>query len=125
MISRKNRFHGYGSLKYVYRHGRTVRGPLFSIRFIDNPKRKNYRLAIVVSRKVHKSAVARNRMRRRLYATVRALEDRIIGPADIVLTVFSDSLIDEPAADLEKQVKKQFKEAGLLQTGQRAVVDKQ
>jgi ribonuclease P protein component len=114
MISRRHRFHGYGSLKYVYRHGRTVRGPLFSIRFVENPKRKSYRLAVVVSRKVHKSAVARNRMRRRLYALVQQLEGQLGRPNDIVLTVFSDNLADEPPASLEKQLKKLFKEAGLL-----------
>jgi ribonuclease P protein component len=125
MISRKNRFHGYGSLKYVYRHGRTVRGPLFSIRFVDNPKRKNYRLAVVVSRKVHKSAVGRNRMRRRLYEIVRSMEDQISTPSDIVITVFSDNLIEESPPDLTKQVKKQLKAAGLLGPAQQPVSNKQ
>ncbi len=64
MISRKHRFHGYGSLKYVYKNGAAVRGPLFAIKFVENPKRDTYRLAVVISRKINKSAVARNRIRR-------------------------------------------------------------
>jgi ribonuclease P protein component len=125
MITRKNRFHGYGSLKYVYRHGQTVRGPLFAVRFVENPKRKTYRLAVVVSRKVHKSAVGRNRMRRRLYAIVRAMEGQISVPADIVITVFSDNVIEEPADRLASQVKKQLKAAGLLKTAHPPTADKQ
>jgi ribonuclease P protein component len=123
MISRKNRFHGYGSLKYVYRHGQTVRGPLFAVRFVENPKRKNYRLAVVVSRKVHKSAVGRNRMRRRLYAAIRSLEGQISTPADIVITVFSDNLIEEPADKLADQLKKQLEAAGLLKAGYPTAAD--
>lgn len=114
MISRKHRFHGYGSLRFVYRNGQTVRGPLFAVKSLPNEKRKDYRLAVVVSRKVNKSAVARNRIRRRLYETVRQLEDRIETPHDIVITVFHDTLIDEPAEKLTAQVKKQLHASGIL-----------
>lgn len=114
MISRTNRFHGYGSLRHVYRRGTTIRGPLFSIKVLENPKRSQYRLAVVVAKKVHKSAVARNRIRRRLYETVRLLGPDIINPCDIVITVFHDSLIDEPIASLTQQVKKQLQQAGVL-----------
>ena len=114
MISTRHRFHGYGSLKYVYRHGRTVRGPLFAVKSIDNPKRRSYRLAVVVSKKVNKSAVARNRIRRRLYEGVRLMQDDITNPADIVLTVYNEAVLNEPWDNLSKQLKKQFKEAGII-----------
>ena len=114
MISRKHRFHGYGSLRHVYKNGATVHGPLFACRAIQNPKRDSYRLAVVVSKKVNKSAVARNRIRRRLYEAVRQLEADIIQPYDIVLTVFHSSVADEPARSLARQVKKQLTDAGVL-----------
>ena len=114
MIPRKNRFHGYGSLNHVYRQGATVRGPLFSLKATPNPRRKSYRLAVVVSRKVNKSAVARNRMRRRLYEAVRAQADRITQPQDIVITVFQPSLLDESPKTLAIQVEKQLSDAGIL-----------
>lgn len=114
MISRRNRFHGYGSLKYVYRHGHTVRGPLFAIKSIDNPKRSSYRLAVVVSKKVSKSAVARNRIRRRLYEGVRTLDDGNLKPVDIVLSVYNEAVLTEPNNNLNKQLKKQLQEAGAL-----------
>ncbi len=114
MISRKHRFHGYGSLKYVYKNGVTVRGPLFALKTTKNPKRDSYRLAVVVSKKVNKSAVARNRIRRRLYEAVRALETDITGPYDMVLLVYHSSVTDEPAEALAAQVKKQLVAAGVL-----------
>lgn len=114
MISNLHRFHGRSSLKFVYKHGKTTRGPHFSVKSSLNPKRKSYRVAIVVSRKVHKSAVARNRMRRRLYEAVRAQEKNIVEPHDIVITVFQDSLLEETPGNLARQLKKQLGEAGVL-----------
>jgi ribonuclease P protein component len=114
MIARKNRFHGPRGLRAVYRFGVNSRGPLFAIKSLKNERRQDYRLAVVISRKVHKSAVARNRMRRRLYETVRALENDINQPYDIVLTVFSPLVMEEPAASLTQQVKRQLKEVGVL-----------
>jgi ribonuclease P protein component len=114
MIARNHRFHGYRGVKTIYRHGVSTRGPLFSIKSLQNPKRSDYRLAVVVSRKVHKSAVARNRIRRRLYETVRSMESDIKGPHDIVLTVFNASVLDEPAPKLARQIKKLFKEAKII-----------
>ncbi|HVO86474.1 MAG TPA: ribonuclease P protein component [Candidatus Binatia bacterium] len=114
MLGKPNRFHGYGSLKYVYRNGRTVRGPLFSVKSVANPRRDDYRFAVVISRKVNKSAVARNRMRRRLYEAFKEAGGDSSTPADIVLTVFHDGVLEEPFDKLVKQLKKQLRSSGLL-----------
>lgn len=114
MISRSHRFHGYGSLRYAYRHGRTARGPLFSVTCADNPRRRTYRAAVVISRKVHKSAFARNRMRRRLYEIIRGLEPQLEQPCDIIVTVFHDTVLEAPSAKLGSQLEKQLREAGAL-----------
>jgi ribonuclease P protein component len=117
MISRGHRFHGYNSLRHAYAQGRTARGPLFSVKVAANPRRKTYRVAVVVSRKVHKSAVARNRIRRRLYAAVRAHQKDISQPYDIILTVFSMGALEEPAESLTKQVRRQLIATGAINSG--------
>lgn len=114
MITQKHRFRGHGSLKYVYSRGRTVRGPLFSVKSILNDRRSSYRVAIVVSRKVHKSAVKRNRIRRRLYELIRQLDSQIAGPYDMVVTIFSDQIIETESAILNQQLMKQLNEAGVI-----------
>ncbi len=115
MIGRQHRFHGYNSLRHVYRGGQMARGPLFAVKALANPRRDSYRAAVVVSRKVSKSAVVRNRMRRRLYATLQELAGRFGQPHDIVITVFSDMVSEMPAAELAGQLKKQLKELGIIQ----------
>lgn len=112
MIGATHRFHGHNSLRFAYQHGKTVRGPLFALRFVRNDRRNSYRLAIVVSKKISKSAVVRNRIRRRLYEIVRKME--ITEPYDLILTVFTDQLATMPIEELERALKAQSKQAGIL-----------
>ena len=63
MIASKYRFHGHGSLKFLYKNGQAVRSRYFTVRYITNSRRQQPRFAVVISKKVHKSAVGRNRIR--------------------------------------------------------------
>lgn len=112
MISVRHRFHGYGGVKAVYRDGRSVRGPMMSLKYIDRGPKKGYRAAVVVSRKVNKSAVARNRIRRRIYEIIRCAEPRLTDRKDMVLTVFSDRVADIEAEELRGAVKNLLSKAG-------------
>ena len=111
MIGKTHRFHGHNSLNYVYRQGATVRGPLTALKYARNDRRSVYRVAVVVSRKVHKNAVVRNRIRRRLYEQIRLISDQIIEPYDIVFTVFHDTIAELPTEELSKLVRAQLHQA--------------
>lgn len=101
MIARQNRFHGRGSLRPVYTKGRMVRGQLLAVKFLPNHRRTTYRAAVVVSRKVHKSAVVRNRIRRRVYELIRQSDLAAKPPVDLIVTVYSDRLASVTAPELE------------------------
>ena len=116
MISRGNRFHGHGSLRHVYTRGETIRGQFFALKYRVNPKRKTYRAAIVVSKKVHKSAVVRNRIRRRLYELVRTNTNPESTPTDMVFIVYSENVATMPAPELKEQVISQLQKAGVART---------
>jgi len=122
MIRRAHRFHGYGSLRYVYQHGKTIRGPLCSLKFGQNDRRKEYRLAVVVSKKVSKSAVVRNRIRRQLYEAVRRLEAKITTPYDMVLTVFHEQVKELSGPEVDRLIRAQLRQAGILETNTRGRV---
>jgi ribonuclease P protein component len=115
MIKRSHRFHGYGSLRYIYRNGKVVRGPLCSLRYIKNTRRKDYRVSVVVNKKVSKSAVVRNRIRRRLYEQVRLTEPLIKNPYDLVITVFSDQINALSTEELNRMVKAQLFQSGVIE----------
>jgi ribonuclease P protein component len=92
MLSYKNRFHGRSGIRYVYLHGNVVRTRLLTCKYVSNPHRKDPRIAVVISKKVLKSAVGRNRIRRRIYEYMRERIDKLPANSDIVLIVGSAEL---------------------------------
>ena len=73
MLSSKYRFHSRGGVKYTYQKGKTIRTPKVSLVFAPN-KRMRQRYAVVVSKKVLKTAVGRNQIRRRVYEAILKLD---------------------------------------------------
>lgn len=125
MIGRSNRFHGRAAIARVQKTGISVRSGMFVLRSVPNPKRSSYRLAVVVSRRVSKSAVVRNRIRRRLYERVRILSSSMPAPHDLVLMVYDEQVATAPPAKLDAEVAKLFKKARLTSDRpvQRAIVE--
>lgn len=114
MIDQFHRFQGRGSLRFVYSRGQTARGPLAALKYVVNNRRQTYRAAVVVSRKVSKSAVVRNRIRRRVYEIIRAQAPKIIKPYDLVFIAYNEQLATMPAPELEEAVVQQLKRAQVL-----------
>jgi ribonuclease P protein component len=113
MLGRAHRFHGYNSLRSVYRHGLTARTPMVNLRYASRDPKRPYRVAVVVSRKVSRSAVARNRIRRRIYAVVREAGTQVAPGTDLVFTVWNDQLAGLEASKLQAII------TGLLQKAAR------
>lgn len=111
MLAFKYRFHGHGSLRYVYTHGKTVRSHLITLKYSAHPKRQNPRVAIVISKKVIKGAVGRNRVRRRLYELMRHELPNVKENSDLVLMVFSAEVLSLPSAELLATVQQLLNEA--------------
>jgi ribonuclease P protein component len=92
-----------------------MRTSYFSLRYVLNNRRTTYRLAVVVSRKVSKSAVVRNRIRRRMYEVVRQLDRDITLPFDLVINVYSTELAEMGHEGLVALMYEQFEKAEVLQ----------
>lgn len=104
MIASRNRFHGINSLNYVYRNGETIRTKYMAVKYCPNNRRDTFRIAVVVSRKVAKSAPVRNKIRRRVYELFRTQEIGNLKNLDIVVTIFDEGVADLPAPDLKNVV---------------------
>jgi ribonuclease P protein component len=85
---------------------------MLTLRYGQVTKRQSYRLGVVVSRKVSKSAVVRNRIRRRLYERVRILSS-IYQPYDLLISVFDAKVAHIPSAELDQELQKLFQKAKL------------
>ena len=113
MLNKKYRFHSRGGVRYVYRNGKTVRTPKMSLIFADN-KKGFTRIAVVVSKKVEKSAVGRNRMRRRIYEVLRLNMEYIPKERDYIFVVFSKEVLKMPFKDLESLLGKLIEDSKVV-----------
>ncbi|MDB5165252.1 MAG: putative Ribonuclease [Candidatus Saccharibacteria bacterium] len=104
MIAFKYRFHGHGSLRYVYKNGQAIRTHLVTVKYSRNPHRKNPRIGVVVSKKVLKSAVGRNRIRRRLYEALRPHITPDLPSYDVVFIVSSSEILAQSPSELNALV---------------------
>ena len=100
MLSFRYRFHGHNSLRYVYKNGQAIRSHLITLKYIANPNRSKPRFAVVVSKKVHKSAIGRNRIRRRIYEVLRRELPELQPKHDMVFLVFSSEVLALPHDEL-------------------------
>ncbi len=103
MVSARHRFHSRVSVQRVYRLGKVVRGTAITLKYATRSDAQSYRAAVVVSKKVHKSAVVRNRIRRRVYEIIRR-HVRADASYDMVFMVYTADAATQPASDLEKMV---------------------
>lgn len=104
MLSSKYRFHSRGGVKYTYQHGTNVRTPLFSMVYTRNI-RNHRRFAVVVPKKVLKSAVGRNAIRRRVYEAIRLEMANFPEPIDRIFIVYHQSVLDIPFLELRREVR--------------------
>ncbi len=101
MLNKKFRFHSRGGVKYVYKKGKTIRRPMMSLVFCDNTKGFT-RVAVVVSKKVEKTAVGRNLIRRRVYEAIRVNWEYMPLKRDYIFVIYDKKVGKMKFAELEK-----------------------
>lgn len=114
MIPFTNRFHGHSSLRYVYKNGQAVRSRSIIIKTTPNTHRKQTRVAVVIGKKILKSAVGRNLIRRRIYEYVRAKLPHLNGVYDIAIIITSGDLLTASHQDMTDQLNQLFNQTGML-----------
>lgn len=103
MLSQKYRFHSRGGVRHTYQKGKNVRTPTLSLIFAPN-SRNHRRFAVVVSKKVLKSAVGRNRIRRRVYEAIRLEMGDYPEPIDYIFVINNKFVIDMPFFNLRREI---------------------
>ena len=85
----------------MYQHGKTIRKTKMSLVFTPNT-RGFTRVAVVVSKKVERSAVKRNRIRRRVYEALRLNFDLVPKKMDYIFIVYAKDVMEMKFSELEK-----------------------
>ena len=74
-------------------------------------------MAVVVSKKVEKTAVGRNKIRRRIYEVIRKNFELIPKEQDYVFVVFSKEVLDMSFSELEKSLGELVAKSKVCYTG--------
>lgn len=110
MLSQKYRFHSRGGVRYTYQKGKTIRTQNISLIFAPN-SRHHQRFGVVVSKKVLKSAVGRNRIRRRVYEALRLELPRFHDHLDCLFVIYNKSVAKMPFTELRAQIRDLLQQA--------------
>lgn len=102
-------------MRYVYKNGLAKRSRFFTVKVTRNKKRQVPRFAVVISKKVHKSAVGRNRARRRVYEIIRQELPQITRAHDVVVIISSAEIIAAPHEELYEQLTQLFRQTELYE----------
>lgn len=112
MLASRYRFHGHGSLKFLHKNAQAARSRFFTVKAVTNPHRKHSRFAVIVSKKVHKSAVGRNRIRRRVYEIIRSSQPHLDVTIDLAVIVTSGEVLSASHEELNRTLISQLKDLG-------------
>jgi len=104
MLAQRYRFHSRGGVNYTYQKGKTIRTPIISLIYNHN-SRNHQRFAVVVSKKVLKSAVGRNQIRRRVYEAIRLELPGYHAKMDNIFVVYNKSVRTMPFTELRRLVR--------------------
>lgn len=138
MIAKDYRFKSWdGFIQIVLKKGDSYRSGSFSLRslpithpfiqsrfkslstkrpILNKDFKLNARFGVVVSKKVSKSAVVRNRIRRRIYEWIRLNMDHLTDDSLNIIFVHTDSVAKLPYPELSSQLEQLFKKATLFST---------
>lgn len=113
MLAKKFRFHSRGGVRHTYQHGKTIREAKISLVFAINGRKKQ-RYAVVVSKKILKSAVGRNRIRRRVYEALRLELPKIQQPVDCIFIVNTKEISVIDFTELQSLIRDLLIEAKII-----------
>lgn len=124
MLQRQNRLKKKVDFDTVYERGRFVRGTYITMKVWHvvpdiYPKRAyskcDLKIAFVVSKKVHKSAVKRNRVKRQMREAVRLLvKEGKLRKGNMVILMASPEIIDVSYELIAEDIQKVFKGGKIL-----------
>ncbi|XOA42691.1 MAG: ribonuclease P protein component [Candidatus Nealsonbacteria bacterium] len=112
MLPKKNRLRKKKDFEKVFKNGKGFKEDFLILKIKKN-KIKELRFGFIVSQKVSKKAVVRNKVKRRLREAIKEIAKNISKKADIVLIALP-GLETKDFQTIKKTIEKLFKKAGIL-----------
>lgn len=113
MLAQKHRLTGRSVLEEVKKEGSLYQSDLFGILVHKRKDDEPSKFAFIVSTKISKIAVARNKAKRKLREAVNKKIEKVVKGYD-VLFLAKKTTLETKSKEIEKEVEKTFKESGLI-----------
>lgn len=118
MLARRNRLRTTRDIQRVSKQGRWAAGTNLTVRTQAN-RFKLVRCAVVISKKVDKRAVVRNRCRRRVQEILRLSLPSLEDGSDILIYIRKD-ISNLPAQEITVEIATAFQRLNLMSSGKKA-----
>ncbi len=102
MLAKENRLKKRKEFEAIFERGKTIKGKNIIVKYLEN-RTGETKVGIIVSKKVSKKAVERNKIKRRLREAIRRT-DLKRGLSIIIIAL--PTIKDVPYVEIEKDVKK-------------------
>ncbi len=112
MLSKANRLTKEADFKLLAKKGRPFYSSLFTIKLLKS-KDTDSRFGVVISSKVSKKAVVRNKIKRRITEVIRLSMPKIKSGFDVMILVKS-IVAEKSYQEIKEDIEKLFKKAQLL-----------
>ncbi len=113
MLSKKYKLTDSSDFKKVQNEGKVYQSKNFGIAYLKRGDNEASRFAFIVSNKISKDAVDRNRFKRTMSDAVR-LSTIELSPGFNVVFLAKTSIVNTPASELMKEVREGLKNSGLI-----------
>lgn len=113
MLAKKFRLTGSRDFKKIQTEGQIYQSNSFGLAYLNRKDEEASRFAFVVSTKISKDAVDRNRFKRVMSEAVRT-SSIDIRPGFDVIFLAKTTIVKTPTSEVMKEVKASLKESGLL-----------
>lgn len=113
MLAKKFRLTGSRDFKKIQSEGQIYQSNSFGVAYLDRKDEDASRFAFVVSTKISKDAVDRNRFKRVMSEAVRT-SSIDIRPGFDVIFLAKTTIVKTPTSEVMKEVKASLKGSGLL-----------
>ena len=113
MLAKKYRLTGRSVLEEVKKEGSLYQADSFGILVRKRTEDEPSKFAFIVSTKISKIAVERNKVKRRLREAVKQKIDKVVNGYDVIFLAKKKTL-EKKSEEITSEVEKIFKESGLI-----------
>ncbi len=113
MLSKRNRLPLRQEIGKMKKEGKYIPGDILNLLIVRRQENLCPRFACLITSKVAKKAVIRNRVRRLIWEAIRSFLQEVRAGADVLITA-KNPIVTQGLIEIQSDMRKSFQKAGLI-----------